>query len=248
MVVPPRGGRDGEIVNLLWTPWRLSGVAGILFVAFSFVAAGMNVLPPAYDQDKAAFVAWLAKNGQSFRLWHFVAGLAFLLFYFPFFAGLCERLREAEGTPATWSRVAWSGAIISPAAGTASGAFIVGVVFLGERVSPEVAMFGAAAQHYAYVVSGAFGGVVMLGAAVVILRTGIFWRWLGWAGAVIALAAVAGSAAIVENDPKGIFASINGLAWLAYFLWIGAVSVAMIRNRAAPAGAGSARSSRGEIQ
>lgn len=214
------------------TSLRLSGIAGILFVTLSLVAAGMNVMPPAYDRDKAAWIGWLADHGQAFRLWHLVAGLAFLLFYFPFFAGFCERLREAEGTPATWSRVAWAGAIIAPAAGTTSGALIMGVALLGGRVSPEVAAFGAAAQHYAYVVSGAYGGVVAMGAAVVILRTGVFWRWLGWAGALVAMVAVAGTAAIVENDPKGFFASVNGLAWLAYFLWIGAVSVAMLRHRA----------------
>jgi hypothetical protein len=97
------------------------------------LAGGCRHQRPAarvYDQDKAAFVAWLAENGQSFRLWHFMAGLAFLLFYFPFFAGFCERLQEAEGTPATWSRVTWAGAIISPAAGTTSGASIMGVALL----------------------------------------------------------------------------------------------------------------------
>jgi hypothetical protein len=163
--------------------------------------------------------------------------VAFLLFYFPFFAGLCERLREAEGAPAIWSRVAWAGAIMSPAAGTTSGAFIVAVTMLGEPAAAEVAVFAAAAQHYAYVVSGAFAGVVMIGAAVVILSTGVFWRWLGWTAALIATAAVAGSAAIVENDREGLFANVSNLAWLAYFLWIGAASIAMLRmrdHRAAP--------------
>jgi hypothetical protein len=38
--------------------------------------------------------------------------------------------------------------------------------------------------------------------------------------------------AVAGSDPAGIFASINGFAWLAYFLWISGVSVAMIRVRA----------------
>ena len=78
----------------------------------SLVASGMNVQPPSYDQAPAAFVAWFAESSQRFRIGHFIAGIAFLLFYFPFFAGFCERLREAEGTPAIWSRVAWAGAIV----------------------------------------------------------------------------------------------------------------------------------------
>jgi hypothetical protein len=134
--------------------WRVSGIAGLLFVVLSSIAAGMKVQPPSYDQDAAVIATWFAENGPWFRTGHFAAGLAFLLFYFPFFAGFCERLREAEGSPAIWSRVAWAGAIISPAAGTASGAFIMGVALLEDGVSPEVASFAMAANLYACVVSG----------------------------------------------------------------------------------------------
>jgi hypothetical protein len=213
-------------------PWRISGIAGLLFVLLSFVASGLNVQAPLYDQDHTVLMNWFADNSQWFRTGHFIAGLAFLLFYFPFFAGFCERLREAEGHPAIWSRVAWAGAIMSPAAGTASGSFMVGAALLGGQVSPDVAAFAVAASFYAYVVSGALAGIVMIGAAVVILRTRVFAQWLGWAAALVGTMAIVGSAALTESNPAGVFASINGFAWLAYFLWISAVSSAMIRIRA----------------
>jgi hypothetical protein len=79
-----------------------------------------------------------------------------------------------------WSRVVWAGAIISPAAGTASGAFIMGMALLEGRVSPEVVLFGTAASFYAYVVAGAYGGVVMLASAVVM--SGSVSSRGGWAG------------------------------------------------------------------
>jgi len=66
-------------------------------------------------------------------------------------------------------------------------------------------------------------------ASVVILRTSVFSSWLGWAGVLIGMAIV-GSAALVENNPAGLFASINRFAWLAYFLWIAALSMAMVRG------------------
>jgi hypothetical protein len=221
-------------MHFLTRPWRISGVAGILFVVLSFIAAGMNVQPPAYDQGQATLVSWFGENGHRYRVGHFVAGLAFLLFYFPFFAGLCEKLREAEGTPAIWSRVAWAGAIICPAAGTACGMFIAGGALLGGRVSPEAAEFGLAANFYGLVVSCALSGVAMIGAAVVILRTGIFWRGWGWMGALIGLAAILGCAAVVENNPSGLFAAISGLAWLGFFAWIVGLSIALIRARDIP--------------
>lgn len=208
---------------------RLGGASGLLFVVLSFLAAGMNVAPPAYDQDPAVFATWFAEHGQRFRTGHFVAGLAFLIFYFPFFAALCERLREAEGEPAVLSRVAWAGAISSPAAGTVSGAFIIGAALLAGRGSPEVASLAMAASFYAYVVSGAFGGVVMLSAAGVILQSHGLPRWLGWAGALIGALAISSTATLLENKAQGIFAALNGLAWTAYFLWIAALSIALLR-------------------
>jgi hypothetical protein len=209
-------------------PWRISGIAGLLFVLTSFVASAINVQPPSYNQDPAAIAAWFTENSQRYRVGHFVAGLSFLLFYVPFFAGLCERLRAVDDAPAIWSRVAWGGAILSPAAGTTSGAFIVGAALLGKSVSPDIARFAMAANFYGFVVSGALSGIVMLGASVVIVRTGVFARWLGWSGAVIAVIAILGSAAIVGNDPAGLFATVNGLAWLAYFIWIAALAVSLV--------------------
>lgn len=218
-------------MQLFKTPWRICGVAGILFVTLSLIASGVNGLPPVYNQDKAIMPAWFAVNGTSYLQGHFLTGLAILLFYFPFFAGFCERLRQAEGTPSIWSRVAWGGAIMSPAIATMAGAFIVGVALLRGGISPDISKFAIAANFYGYVVSGAMNGVAMIGAAVVILRTRVFWHWPAWAGMGIGLIAIAGSGAIVENDPKGLLAGISGFAWWAYFFWITVMSVELMRAR-----------------
>jgi hypothetical protein len=210
--------------------FRVSGLAGILFVGLSFAASAMNMLPPAYDRDPATIVAWFAQNGDRFRFGHSFAGLAFLLFYVPFFAGLCERLRQAEGEPAIWSRVSWAGAMLCPAAGTAAGMFIVGVAYLGSRASPEIAAFAAAANFHGLVISGAFSGVALIGAAVVILRTATLWRWLGWTAAVWGLVAIGSVAAVAEGRPSGPFATLNSLAFAGFFVWMVAASVALIRG------------------
>ncbi|MGC9513931.1 MAG: hypothetical protein ACP5D8_09920 [Fidelibacterota bacterium] len=216
-------------MKILKTPWRLSGLSGLLFVGLSFFASGINTLPPAYTMETAVYSQWFAQNGEWFRFGHVLAGLAFLLFYFPFYAGLCEKLKEAEGKPAIWTRVTWAGAIMSPAAGTIAGAFIMGLALLGPDVARNVARFGISANYYAYVVSGAYGGIAMIGAAVIILRTGVFGRWLGWTGLWTGIAAIASVGTLVENNPNGFFGTVNGLAWLIYFLWIAALSIVLIR-------------------
>ncbi len=221
------------------TPYRISGIAGLLFVTLSFVASSINIQPPAYVEDGVTLARWFTENGTRFRFGYFIAALAFLPFYFPFFAGFCERLRDAEGAPSIWSQVTWAGAIMSPAAGVTAGAFNVGPALLEGRISPDAAVFAAAANFYAFpVVSGAMNSIIMIGATVVILRTGVFWRWLGWAGALIGIAAIGGAAALVENDPGGLFATTSTFSWLAYFLWIAAASIGLIRERNDPTGAG----------
>ena len=82
---------------------------------------------------------------------------------------------------------------------------------------------------YAITVSGVFAGIAMIGAAIIILKTGVFKRWLGWVGLIIGFAAFISIGTLIENDPQGLFATINGFVWLIYFLWIAVLSIEMIR-------------------
>ncbi len=216
-------------MNNFKTPWKVSGIAGILFVTLSFIAAGINKMPPTYNQDVSSFVLWFSENGQWYRFGHLLAGLAFLLFYFPFYAGLCEILRKAEGELAIWTRVTWAGAILSPAAGTIAGSFITSLALLSGNASPEVSQFGLASNFYSFTVSGAYGGIAMIGAAVIILKTGVFRQWIGWVGLTIGFAAIMSIGTLIENDPNGFFATVNGFAWLTYFVWIAILSLVMIQ-------------------
>lgn len=216
-------------MSLFKTPLRLCGIAGILFVLLSFIASGINALPPLHNQDKEVIDSWFKINSDWYRVGHTLAGFAFLLFWLPFFAGFCGKLRNAESAPAIWSKVAWAGAIMCPVIGTIGGSFIMGVALLGDNASAEVSVYGVTAFFYSYTVSGAFAGVIMLSSSIVILQTSVFSRWLGWSGLTIGLAAIGSLGALVENDPGGFFALLNGLAWIAFFLWILALSIALIR-------------------
>ncbi len=216
-------------MKIFKSPWKLSGIAGILFVALSLFASAINKMPPSYNQDISSYVTWFSQNSPWYSFGHFLAGLAFLLFYFPFYAGFCEMLKSAEGEPGIWTRVTWAGAIMSPAAGTIAGAFIMGLALLNGNASADVSKFGIASNFYVYTVSGAYAGIASIGAAIIMLKTGVFKRWLGWTGLIIGFAAIISVGTLIENDPQGLFASINGIAWLAYFLWLGVLSIELIR-------------------
>lgn len=217
-------------MNVFRKPWKISGIAGIFFVALSFIATGFIKMPPMYDKDISTFAVWFSENGQGFRFAHCLTALAFLPFYFPFFAGFCEILKKAEGEPNIWTRVTWAGAIISPAIGSIGGAAIMGIALLNGNASAEVSQFVLASYFYAVTVSGVFAGIAMTGGAVIILKTGVFKRWIGWAGLIIGIAAFISIVTLVENDPQGLFATLNGFVWLTYFLWIVILSIEMIRK------------------
>jgi hypothetical protein len=216
-------------MNIFRKPWKISGLAGLLFVALSFIATGFIKMPPTYEKDISTFAIWLSENGQGFRFAHCLNALAFLPFYFPFFAGFCEILKKAEGEPNIWTRVTWAGAIISPAIGSIGGASIMGIALLNGNASAEVSQFVLASYFYAITVSGVFAGIAMTGGAIIILKTGVFKRWIGWAGLIIGIAAFISIGTLIENDPQGLFATMNGFVWLTYFLWIAVLSIEMIR-------------------
>jgi len=205
-------------MNILKRFWKISGVAGILYVAISYIASGISKMPPTYNQDISTLTMWFSENGQRFRFDHCLMALAFLPFYFPFFAGFCEILKKSEGETAIWTRVTWAGAIISPVVGSIGGAAIMGIALLNGNASTEVSQFGLAAYFYAITVSGVFNGITMIGAAIIILKTGVFKRWLGWAGLIIGFVAFISMGTLIENDSQGLFATLNGFAWFAYTL------------------------------
>lgn len=217
-------------MNTFRNPLKISGIAGILFVALSLITSAFIKMPPAYNKDISTFAVWFAENGQGFRIVHCLTALAFLPFYFPFFAGFCETLRIAEGEPNIWTRVTWAGAIISPSIGSIGGAAIMGIALLNGNGSAVVTQFALASYFYAIAVSGVFAGIAMTGGAIIILKTGVFKRWKGWAGLITGIAAFLSIGTLIENDPDGLFAAINGIVWLTYFLWIAALSIEMIRK------------------
>jgi hypothetical protein len=71
----------------------------------------------------------------------------------------------------------------------------------GGDVTGSMSQYGMAANSYAYTVSGALGGLAMTGASIIIIRSGVFARWTGWAGLVTGIAALASVATLLQDDP-----------------------------------------------
>jgi hypothetical protein len=218
--------------------WQIAGIAGILFVISFIVGAAVSGEAPMHGDDAETITEWFADNGEQYLIGDFINGLGFILFYFPFLVGLYARLRAAEAEPAMFSRVALIGGIILPLAGLTGGVFLASLALLEGAVSDEVAVMAVAASFHAFSAVSAISAIIMGAAAIVIVRTGVFWAWLGWLGAALAIAAIIGSYTVVDGDPEGVFGVISIIAFIGFGVWILAASAALLmQGRGAAMGA-----------
>jgi hypothetical protein len=212
--------------------WRqISGVAGVLFVVTFVISAVMSGDTPTFADDGEEIAAWFSENSDTYLLSDFITGIAFIFFYFPFLNGLYNVLRAGEGEPAYWSRIALSGGLLFPIAGLAAGIFQVALALVEGQVSPEVASFAMAASYHGFAGVGALTAVLMGAASICILTTGVLWKWLGWLGVLLAIAAVIGSASTLEKDPEGPLGIFGIISFLGLGIWILAVSAGLLQRQ-----------------
>ena len=218
--------------------WRLGGVMGILFLILLIVGIGLQGETPNYDDSVDKIRDWYADNGKQFILGNYLTALAFVLFFLPFLSSLRALLARAEGGDAIWSRVTFTGGVVLLllcAVGSTFGAalaFSLDVVKEGDEDTLRTL------KYLEYSTPAALALVpFLLGTSIVILRSGVLWRWLAIAGVVLAILAVIGGASSLEAEPYGGIPGIGMAAFPLSALWILLVSINMVLKKEAPAAA-----------
>lgn len=187
---------------------------------------------PMYGSSGEEISRFFADNSSQYMTSEFIIGIAFLVFYLPFLACFVTLLRIADGVSRPWPLLALIGGILFPMAGFAASASNGALALQEGKVSAEIAQTLAAATFYSFVSVPLFAGVMTLGAALVILETRIFPRWLGWLGLAIFVVAVVSSSATIANDPDGLLAALTFIVLPFIAIWVVAIAVSMIRMRA----------------
>ncbi|MGI8926563.1 MAG: hypothetical protein ACR2HN_07950 [Tepidiformaceae bacterium] len=208
----------------------LAALAGVGFaVLLFFSVAVVDPLREATDQE---LLTWWSDSGKQrdtiiSMYAMLIAGPLFLVFL----VQLCTRLRSAGQNAASWSGLVF-GAGVAFVALIAVTAFSRGVVAQSIRFSDEP-IPGPDTLRYATALSqAAFGlGAIPLAtmavaaASVIILRSGVLARWLGWLGIVVAAGSLVMAALL-----------IGALASPLIELWVVAASFVIWRTRHAAAG------------
>ena len=170
-----------------WTP-----TAGVLAAITFVVGLVMTTNSPDTDDSDAKIISWYADHGHRVTVIIGAFILAFCgLFLLWFASGLRQRLRLAEGPEGRLANVALGGAVLLVGllwVGAAALASIPAEVSLGggnALKTADVARFLPSVGFGAILLFGMFGAIALIDAtSVVIFRTGVLARWLGWLGFV----------------------------------------------------------------
>jgi hypothetical protein len=208
----------------------LGALAGLAFAFLFFMGTAMLNIPHGVSDEK--LVAWWSDSGNQLTavvsMYSFVlAGLCFLVFLMH----LRSRLLAAEGgNGALTTLVVWSGVVfVAMLFVAAASRGVIG--FAIKSPGDDESLPGADTLRYlpqtGYAVLGAGGllaaAVAMATTSWLIVRTGVFGRWLAWVGAVAAILIVAANVALV-----GV------IVIPAMLVWAAATSVAMWRGGRPP--------------
>lgn len=206
---------------------RLGAVSGILTALLSFGgfmligAGGFAVQPGATLEDVAAVVSQQPPPIVSIGLYLDTLGsLAFVLFA----ARVWATLRLAEGPPAWLSTTAFGSALLAVGASFGDKAAFHAIFSrAGGEIDPSVALTLYDVAAGSFNLFGAFVGLFVAAASVIVIRTAVLPRWLGWLGAVTGLLSVLGASG--PDSPVGF---LGFMAFPLVLIWMISTSVLLL--------------------
>jgi hypothetical protein len=204
---------------------RVAAVTGVLFVVV--LLAGLYVAPDlVYPEEQVGGVSGTFYVNYESRLLAqaVLFGVASVLFLF-FLGGLRAFLARAEGREPRLAPVVLAAGAVFTALGLLQAAVLTALVALrGNELGVRAEGSGWAARALFYL-EGAIGDLALFpfaaflaAAAVVLVRTRVLPRWLGWVGAAVGLLVgllAAGSIVGLAIEPAGQAIFGLGLVWVA---------------------------------
>ena len=227
-------------MDALWRQWwRVGGIFGIgfavLFIIGPVILTGDTPTRGDSIEDIRNF---FADDGEMYLVGDYIGGIAFVVFFLPYMVTLRWVLGSGEGWPPIWSWLTVIGGVLVTAIGGAQSVFF-GALAISEG-NPEViddAGIRLLMEMSAYAFTG-FSFTLALfvaSASVVVLRTGVFWRWLAGLGFLAAILQIVGAAWPIDGDEEGALAILGFIGAPLTLLWILLSSIGMLMMKEEPA-------------
>jgi len=209
---------------------RIAGGAGVLFVAMNVIAALAPGAPPAFNDPIEKLVKFAVEKDSQIVAGSFVAAIS-SFFALMFFVGLWRILRQAEGDGFDFSTVALAGGVAAVAVVTVGSALMAVPSFESEQLGPpsnEIVRFASDAAGLSFVLLGGILIVILLGAAISILRSRALPAWLGVLGLVAAAAEVVGTLGITKDS---LYKAGLALVFMPLMVWVLAASITLFTSQ-----------------
>jgi hypothetical protein len=227
-------------MDALWQQWwRVGGGFGIGFVIL-FLIGGIVLTgdTPTRDDSIEDIRRFFADDGEMYLAGDFLTGIAFVFFFLPYLVTLRWVLGSGEGWPPIWSWLTVIGGVSMLIIGGTS-AVSFGALAISEG-NPEI-IDDAGVRLLMELSTYAFTGFILtmalfVGAAsLVVLRTGVLWRWLAALGFLAAVLMIIGAAWPIDGDEEGALAIPGFIGPPLTLLWILISSIALIMMKEEPA-------------
>jgi hypothetical protein len=221
--------------------WRAGGVFGILFAILFII--GPVILTgdtPTREDSIEDIRAYFEDDGDIYLVGDYLAGIAIVFFFLPYLVILRWVLGSGEGNPPIGSWLAVLGGLIMTTIGAAGSVFFGALAIAAD--DPEIyaqiddASIRLVMDLSAYSFTGFSFGMALFvaSASLVVLRTGVLWRWLAPVGLIIAVLLVIGAAWPIEGDEEGALATAGFIGAPLTLLWIILSSINMLLMKEEP--------------
>ena len=170
--------------DFLNNPRRMGGIFGIAFIIL-FIIAGpvlQSDVPVAGD-SVADIRSYWADDGDRYLTGDLLFGIAVILLFVPFAAALRTVIASGDRSGGMWVRMMFAGAIIGVVLGGAGAAASGALAIEGaDGIDDSTLLFATRAGAYSFTGLGLGFALMLLAASVVIVQSGVLWRWLAIVG------------------------------------------------------------------
>jgi hypothetical protein len=218
--------------------WRLAGVAGIvwlvLFIAGAFVIQGDS---PDSTQTIAEIKSYWANDAGKYLVSDFIISVSFVFFFVPFFVGLRWFLGSTEDGPPVLSWIMTVGGVGILTLGGAAGGFEGSLAVAAKnnvQIDDSTTMALVLASSYAFAVGQLVIALFLASAGLLVVRSGIIWRWSGFIALIGVPLLIVGAAWPIDGDEHGVFGAGGLFGFLCLLIWTLITCIALIMRKEPP--------------
>jgi len=194
---------------------------------------------PSRDDSIEEIRAFFQDDGDMYLLGDYIGGIAFVLFFLPYLVTLRWVLGSGEGWPAIGSWLTVIGGFGMVILGGASAVSYGTLAISADNAEIDDSSVRLLMEMNVYAFTGfsLFMSLFMAAASLVVLKTGVLWRWLAGIGLLAALLLVVGASWPIDGDDEGALAIAGFIGAPLTLLWIILSSINLLLMKEEPVSA-----------